>query len=321
MTEATDVEKYWRTSVRPALERSFRTVRDHRVLHGGLTALHAMSPTVVLPEGHRTAIGAIKLPLVGAAAALSSGKVADGCVHLTIGGASNEVIELKDHAVFRITVPTLEPVARPGDLLLVSEHAPPTPKSLVVAMNEDRLLARRLEMADNHSDVAVLTANAINPRMIAPPVVAKLTTLSIKKIVGIIFDRGKFVGGRSGEMELCDCGGESFVRDAFANMHGLVEVMGHSAEPHALDHQFLLIGNAIALDLARIQLEGLPVMAEDSSGSRYFKRYRGAGSAVILESLEIGGDFGPIVLSSKPGTTPHLETVWPVLGVLFERPK
>jgi hypothetical protein len=44
-------------------------------------------------------------------------------------------------------------------------------------------------------------------------------------------------------------------------------------------------------------------------------------STVILESLAIGGDFDPVVLALKAGTGTHVTTVWPVLGVLFERPK
>ena len=69
------------------------------------------------------------------------------------------------------------------------------------------------------------------------------------------------------------------------------------------------------------RLDGQPVIAEDSSGSRYFKRLRAGGKGVIiLESLEIGGDFPPIVLTEDMGAAPHVQTVWPVLGVLFERP-
>ncbi|XUM22096.1 AAA family ATPase [Bradyrhizobium oligotrophicum S58] len=53
MAEASDVQAYWTKKLRPALEKAFRIVREHRALHGGLTALHAMPPTVSLPEGRR----------------------------------------------------------------------------------------------------------------------------------------------------------------------------------------------------------------------------------------------------------------------------
>jgi hypothetical protein len=40
----------------------------------------------------------------------------------------------------------------------------------------------------------------------------------------------------------------------------------------------------------------------------------------MLESLEIGGDFPPILLAKRAGLPKHLAKVWPVLGVLFEKP-
>ncbi|XUM22097.1 hypothetical protein ACRAVF_00145 [Bradyrhizobium oligotrophicum S58] len=259
--------------------------------------------------------------LVGSAAALSDGKAADGCVNLQIDGKAKETVELKSNLVYRLTTSTLEPVARPGDLLLISEYKRPSAKSLVVARSEDRLMARRLEIADNHSDVAVLTANAINPRMIAAPVVAKLSTLTMQKIIGVLYDHGKSALGKVQEGEVCDCGGDAYVKAAFTNMQGLVEVEGSSAEPHALDKQFLIIANPMPTSDACKKLEGQPVIAEDSSGSRYFKRLRsGPDGLIILESLGIGGDFPPIVLAKEASASPHVQTIWPVLGVLFERP-
>ena len=56
MNEASDVEKHWRETLRTALERCFRIIRDHRALHGGLTALHAFPPSVTLPEGHKAKV-------------------------------------------------------------------------------------------------------------------------------------------------------------------------------------------------------------------------------------------------------------------------
>jgi AAA domain len=61
MTEAGDVEKHWRETLRPMLERCFRIIRDHRALHGGLTALHAFPPSVALPEGHEAKVRQFKL--------------------------------------------------------------------------------------------------------------------------------------------------------------------------------------------------------------------------------------------------------------------
>jgi SOS-response transcriptional repressor LexA len=320
MNEASDVEKHWRGTLRPTLERCFQTVRDHRALHGGLTALHAFPPSATLPEGHKAKVRQYKLPLLGTAAALSDGRVADGCVDLTFATDSSLIVELKDHLVFRLTKPTLEPVARPGNLLLVRDHAKAAPLSLVIALHERQLLARRLQIADNHSDVAVLTANAINPRLIAAPVVAKLSTLNMKKIVGVLYDTGKIVSAQSPEMEVVECGGETVITMILSRAKGLVEVNGQSAEPQALHKQFLIIADHVSLEEAEQNLDGHPVIAADSDQSRYFKRLRIDAKNIILESLEIGGDFPPILLARTPGVLPHLTEIWPVLGVLFESP-
>jgi SOS-response transcriptional repressor LexA len=320
MNEATDVEKHWRKNLRPRLEDCFRIVRDHRALHGGLTALHAFPPSATLPEGHKPKVGQFKLPVLGAAAALSNGRVADGCVDLTFAAASSPPVELKDHFVFRLTKPTLEPVARLDDLLLVRDRANVMPLSLVVALHEDQILARRLQIADNHSDVAVLTASAINPRLTAAPVVAKLSTLTMKMVVGVLYDTGTVGIGKSSEWEVVECGGEAVITAILSRAKGLVEVSGDSAEPLALDNQFLIIADPVSLKEAEKSLDGRPVIAEDSNESRYFKRLRVDTKYVILESLEIGGDFRPILLAKTPGSQNHLTKIWPVLGVLFEKP-
>jgi hypothetical protein len=122
-------------------------------------------------------------------------------------------------------------------------------------------------------------------------------------------------------MEICDCGGESSVKAALAGNRGLVDVSGHSAEPQALDKQYLFIGSPVTLDQAHKHLQGHPVIVEDSAGGKYFKRFRPASGMAILESLEIGGRFSPIVLATREGTEPYVTAIWPVLGVLFERPK
>jgi hypothetical protein len=320
MNEASDVETHWRKTLRPALERCFRMVRDHRALHGGLTALHAFPPSVTLPDGHKTKVRQFTLPLLGAAAALSDGRVADGCFDLTFSNGSCDPVELTDHFIFRLTTPTLEPVARPGDLLLVRDHAEVTPLSLVIGLHESQLLARRLQVAGNHNDVAVLTASAINPRETAAPIVAKLSTLTMKKVVGVLYEIGKTSGGQPSQTEVVECGGEAVITKIISQTKGLVEVSGHSAEPLALDKQFIIIGDPMSPKDAEKVLDDLPVIAEDSDHNRYFKRFRVDANNIILESLAIGGNFAPVLLTKTPGLLKHITKVWPVFGILFERP-
>lgn len=187
-------------------------------------------------------------------------------------------------------------------------------------MHESRLLARRLEVADNHNDVAVLTASATSPHRIAGPVVAKLSTLTLKMVVGVFYDTPKSIGGQLSEMEIVECGGESAVAKIISGAKGLVDVSGDSAEPLALDKQFLIIGDPASFVEAEKNLDGRPVIAEDSDHIRYFKRLRVDVDSVILESLEISGDFAPILLAKTPGPARHIVKVWPVMGVLFEKP-
>ena len=319
MTEASDVEVHWRKKLRPALERGFRIIRDHRSLHGGLVDLHAFAPSIVLPNGYKAKVREFPLQILGTAAALTDGRIADGCVELTLTGGPLP-IKLEDHFVFRLTSRTLEPVARPGDLLIVSDHATATPLSLVLALDEDRILARRFQVAENHTDVAVLTASAINPRRTAPPVVAKITTLTMKKVVGVLYGSPKTINSQISEVEIAECGGESEVTSFLGSVQGLVEVSGSSAEPMALDRQYLLVGSPMSVKEAEQALDGRPVIAEASDGGQYFKRLRVEANDLILESLEIGGDFPPIVLARSPGLLRHLTGIRPVLGVLFEMP-
>jgi len=321
MAEAEDVEKHWRKKLGPALDRCFRLVRDHYILHGGLTALYAAPPTVSLPEGYQNKVQQIPLQLLGRAAALSDGRVADGRFdfdEFSIHKAGK--ITLAQHFAYRLTVPTLEPVARPGDMLLVKEPGEPSAKSLVVALSGDRMFARRFEIAENHSDVAVLTAQAINPRQIAPPLIAHKSTLKMHKIIGVLYEDGAWSAPPPTEMEVCECGGEAVFTDLVANALGLVEVVGKSAEPHALDKQYLVVKKERTSEEALKTLDGKPIIAADTDENYYFKRLRVANDRIVLESMDSGGDYGPVVLSLPGSGENCLKRVWPVAGILFELP-
>lgn len=320
MSEAADVEKYWQKKLWPALERGFRLVRDHQLLHGGLKALHAALPSVALPEGYQAKVRDISLAVLGRAAALTDGRAADGRVDMNLGQSGLAKIVLGRHFAFRLAAPTLEPVARLGDILLVKEFGEPPPKSLVVALSEDRILVRRFEIADNHSDVAVLTAQAINPRQIAPPVVAQKSTLKLHQVIGVLFDNYASGSPAAAGMEVCDCGSEAVVTRLASNAF-LVEVVGQSAEPIALNGQYLIVKQAVTAEDALKRLDGKPIIAADTNDNLYFKRLRMASKeSIVLESLDSGGDYGPIVLSPPGQGSNRLERVWPVVGVLFELP-
>lgn len=321
MAEATDVEVYWRTKLQPALDFCFRTARDYLILHAGLTALHAPAPVVTLPEGHKAKVAQIPLRVLGKAAALSDGRTADGCIDMDMYAATaHKKITLAQHAAYRLTAVTLEPVARPGDMLLIKEAGEPSLKSLVVALNEDRVLARRFEVAENHSDIAVLTAQAINPRNIAPPVIARKSTLTLHKIIGVLYEDAAWSVPCNSDMEICECSGEAVLSGLVADALGLVEVVGQSAEPHALNGQYIIVEKQISAIDALKRLDGKPVIASDTANNRYFKRLRVGTDRIVLESMDSGGNYAPVILALPGQASNCLEHVWPVAGVLFELP-
>jgi len=321
MAEATDVEEHWRTKLQPALDTCFRLARDYLILHGGLSALRAPAPVITLPEGHKAKVAQIPLLVLGRAAALSHGRTADGCVDMDMYATSAyRKIKLAQHSAYRLTAETLEPVARPGDMLLVKAAGEPSLKSLVVALSEDRMLARRFDVAENHSDVAVLTAQAINPRKIAPPVISHRSTLTLHKIVGVLYENSAWSAPANSDMEVCECSGEDELSGLVAGALGLVEVMGQSAEPHALNGQYLIIEKQITGSDALKKFDGKPVIASDTDDHRYFKRLRAGNDRVVLESMDSGGDYAPVILELPGCGSNCLEQVWPVVGVLFEIP-
>ena len=209
MAEATDVESHWRKKVSGTLDHCFRLARLHHRIHGGLSALHAAPPTAVLPEGYKANVRAISLHLLGRAAALTDGRAADGCFELDeFEKAKHRKIILAQHSAYRLTAATLEPVAKHGDILLVKEPGEPSANSIVIALSDDRVLARRYERAENHSDVTVLTAQAVNPRAIAPPVIAHNATLTLHKVVGVLYGSAAWKSPLQSVTEVCECEGQ-----------------------------------------------------------------------------------------------------------------
>lgn len=322
MAEATDVEKYWRKEIRPRLEKAFRAIREYRLLHGESKAMHADPSVVELPLGHRAVVRQISLKIHGRAAALTNGRLADGNLAMTEFDLNEcESVVLGNHDAYRVVAPTLEPVARPGDVVLVAEHAKVLPGSLVVAVCSDHLLARRFQVSPEHPDIAILTAQAVNPSAILPPMIAHLSTVSLRKIIGVLFDPAGFSTSAPSGQEFADCGGDAAVKKLVSGTLGLIQVSGESAEPQALDGQFLLIGDAVSPEVACRTLDGRPVIATDSDGHQYFKRLRTVGGeGVVLESLHGGGEYPPIYLSTSGKAGPTIDRVSPVVGVLFERP-
>ncbi|MGR4931405.1 AAA family ATPase [Bradyrhizobium sp. CAR08] len=322
MQEATAVRTLWK-KLGPAIEGAYRTIRDYRKLHGGMELLFSTPATAEMPDGHQAAVRTIPLKILGRAAALSDGRAADGTIDMSEYKSVEQIgITLGKHSAFRLTAPTLEPVARVGDILITREYGEVSNRSLVVARFDDRLLARRLEISDNVNNVAALTAQAVNPREIAAPVVTHRGSLDVRKIVGVLFEkRSSSAVLQTSRNEICDCGGQAALTHLAKTALGIVEVEGKSAEPLALDGQYLIVQDALTSQAAINAQDGRPVIVEDSNGTHYFKRLRlQPDGGAVLESLHSGGEYWPIVLSPVGSKKNCLQKLWPVAGVLFELP-
>lgn len=324
MAEAIDVHDHLKKTLSPAIDKVFKAQREHFRLHGGMTQLHASATVLPWPEGFNAEVRQIPLRVLGKAAALTNGRNADGCLDVDdYDAATAKKITLAQHAAYRLVARTLEPIAERGDILIVKQGAKITPNSLVVAATDQKLFARRLEFAANHSDVAVLIAQANNPRAIAAPIIAQKSTFELQKIVGVIYDAG-YIPSESDGNEVIPIEGSAALSYLISGSLGLVGIDGTSAEPIALHGQFIILSSPLATGASMSRLVGKPVIVEDQGGSRYFKRLQTTDqNLVVLESLDTSGEHGPILMklqSTDPTEENVIRRIWPVAGILFEVP-
>jgi hypothetical protein len=101
----------------------------------------------------------------------------------------------------------------------------------------------------------------------------------------------------------------------------LFKVSGRSAEPIALDGQFILTQPLALTTTSLSEIDGRLVIAVDESGARYFKRFRRRGAIVVLESLNPDGTAPAEILSLEGELgLPRLTGMLEVVGTLFELP-
>lgn len=315
--EASAVNAVW-PKLSSSLTQCFREVRDYRLLHGMPSAFQLVPSSLEFPDGLASVVKQQRFEVLGKASAFS-GRVSEGTLNYQeYSEESPRGFRLGQHDGYRLCAKTLEPVARLGDILLVHQSGDPSSRSLVVAIVEEKILARRFVISDASSDVAVLTANALDPYEIAPPVVARKETLKLRRIVGVLFGTPNI---STSEHEIQPCEAEVELTDILSRSTGLVLVSGQSAQPLALDGQYLLVGKRVKDVTELSRLDGRPVIALDSAQQRFFKRLRLLdGNIVVLESLDGGGDYPPELLSMNKASSRWLEECWEVLGVLFELP-
>jgi hypothetical protein len=320
VAEADVVKEYWDKTLLDKIHTAFGVFDTFELYTGEPRTFPWAKNIIPFPDGHKAKVKESEMQQTGvAAAAKTDGRAGDGVLTLKEWAAGEKVV-LPNHDVYQLAAGTLDPVAGIGDLIIVSNYATINPRNLVVAVSGSALLARRLNRPENHSEIVVLTGQAVDPYALPQPVIVQPNT-DFRKIVGTLFTSHLLpVPPIDPEREFIAVPDANILNKTLKDAR-LFKVEGRSAEPVALEGQFLITrGKPVKAD-AVASLDGRLVVGIDESGARYFKRLRYHGKFVVLESLNPDGFTAAEVLSlddtlGLPKITEALE----VVGVLFELP-
>ena len=313
------VRAYWNNKLAAAFSNAFQLAVDHDA-YGGDPRIYSWTETTAsFPPSQAERLKTISFLHTGVVvAAATDGRIGDGLITLLDLQGDDAKTILHNHDAYRVTARTLTPVADVGDVVLVRNFGPPTARNLVVAPYGDALLARRLNDADAHPDLYILTGQATDPYALPEAVIALKSQLEPRKIVGTVFlgDVNSPPAGSTNEVEPLE---DLSLLEAHLKDAHLLRVQGHSMEPVALDGQFVIIRRETCDVGTILKLDGRLVIAIDDSGGTYFKRFRPKRDIAILESVSSDGATSSEVLSLRPdGNYPVLTELFAVLGVLFE---
>jgi hypothetical protein len=322
VAQANDVKIFWETKLQPNLHKVFRVYAQFEAFSGDPRMFTWEDTVVEFPASQKEEIKKLTLLNTGvAAAAKTDGRAGDGFLTIKEWEAATPVT-LYNHEIYQLTSGTLDPVAAIGDLLIVSNHEPVTKHSLVVATFGDRLLARRYNESDVHPDIVILTGQTLEPHEMPQPIIAPKEKLIARKIVGTIFaSHAASPSSKSPDREVATLP-DMLLVNKMLNSARLFEVQGRSAEPIALETQYLITHPTKFGNDTIKRLDGRLVVAVDESGARYFKRLRARPPLAILESLNPDGTTAAELLSLDGSLPfPKLTDLLEVVGILFELPK
>ncbi|MCR9072730.1 MAG: hypothetical protein NXI18_13510 [Alphaproteobacteria bacterium] len=320
--EGRQAYKFWKTSLFPALHaiwESYRFLQKTVFIDGGTVRLPANTNHQPIRSND---LASVRPVIVGRVSAYSDGRLASALQ--LVPSSDTEVIDLQSRAVYRLEKDTLSPVAQVGDFLLTRLDQKTTHRNLVIEDRGDHLIARRLLEDDGNKGFAVMSAASSNPKETQKAVVSRMEGARRFKIAGILFASQTLAAGAlvDGQTEATALDATDPAVQTLVAGTEVFEVQGSSAEPLALNGQFLL-AKPPSRDLSRsiADLDGKPVIAETTDGDAYFKRLRKiADNMVALESLDKTGLESLIVLELEEVVgRPGLRQLREVVGVVFDR--
>ena len=320
--EAKQIYAFWRQTLFPAVRKVWEEYRFLQKSIVGEVAAIPLPPNCNHKPLRSNALAAVQPTILGRVSAYSDGRAASAIRIEQL--AVPDAVDLSARAAYRLEKDTISPVARVGDILLTRLNRRCYARNLIVEDRGTHRVARRWLEYSATPALAVLAASSSNPREIPPAIISRAEGANRREIVGVLFAADLLQPGHGFDPDTEATALEvdnAVVADLIADTD-VFEVQGSSAEPIALDKQYLLAKPAIDdLSEALRQLDGRPVIAEDSEGCAFFKRLRVLETRfVALESLDKTGAEGLILLSiNREGTGPLLTRIREVVGVIFDK--
>lgn len=314
--------KFWREKLYPAVHKVWE---EYRFLQKSIVGEAAAIP---LPANcnHKPprsiALAAARPSVLGRVSAYSDGRAASAIRIDDLSSA--DVVDLSARAAYRLERDTLSPVARVGDILLTRLDKQCRAPNLVIEDRGTYLVARRWVEYAAAPTLAVLSASSSNPREIPPAIISRAKGANRRKIVGVLFAADRLRSGEAinSDTEAISLEADNRIVAELVAHTDVFEVQGSSAEPMALDKQYLLAKPSTHdLKIAVNELDGRPVIAEDNEDCAFFKRLRVLDSkSIILESLDKTGSEELVRLSADPEQAgPTLVRIREVVGVVFDK--
>ena len=321
LAQANEVKEFWEKKLMNQIHDAFAVYDQYESFYGEPRTFPWAKTVIPFPCGFRDEMKSCTLQKTGiAAAAKTDGRAGDGVVMVKEWETSTP-ITLPNHDIYQLAAGTLDPVAAVGDLVIVCNHAKVKARDLVVAAYGNALLARRYNTTEAHPQVVILTGQSIDPYALPEPLIIAPEVAELRKIVGTLFAACRLpIPASDPDAEIVPLDDCNVPRQMLKSAR-LFEVQGRSAEPIALDGQYL-ITSEITRTIQQIKaLDGRPVVAIDENGARYFKRLRCRDDLAVLESLNQDGASAAEILSfDDTRGIPRLTQALEVIGVLFELP-
>jgi len=153
------------------------------------------------------------------------------------------------------------------------------------------------------------------------PIIAPLEKIEPRKIVGTLFASTVLpIPPKDQAREFVALCGLTVVHKLLKDAK-LFKASGRSAEPIALDGQFIVAQLVTLTPTSLDRIDGRPVVVVHDNGAWYFRRFRRHGALVVLERLNPDGTAPSEILSlDGEHGRPRLTGILEVVGVLFELP-